>query len=81
MLELIESLNARANAARATAFVSLRAALQRRALDGLLSSHRATLADHVSRALRRGKDGEKKAAAAIAPLLALQVSSQDHMVF
>ncbi|CAH0700213.1 unnamed protein product [Spodoptera exigua] len=73
VLELIESLNARANAARASAFVSLRAALQRRALDGLLSSHRATLADHVSRALRRGKDGEKKAAAAIAPLLALQI--------
>ncbi|KAF9800528.1 hypothetical protein SFRURICE_005204 [Spodoptera frugiperda] len=76
VLELIESLNARANAARATAFVSLRAALQRRALDGLLSSHRATLADHVSRALRRGKDGEKKAAAAIAPLLALQIGEE-----
>ncbi|CAH1644579.1 unnamed protein product [Spodoptera littoralis] len=75
VLELIESLNARANAARATAFVSLRATLQRRAVDGLLSSHRATLADHVSRALRRGKDGEKKAAAAIAPLLALQCCS------
>ncbi|XP_022816060.1 interferon-related developmental regulator 1 isoform X2 [Spodoptera litura] len=73
VLELIESLNARSNAARATAFVSLRATLQRRAVDGLLASHRATLADHVARALRRGKDGEKKAAAAIAPLLALQI--------
>ncbi|XP_047020068.1 interferon-related developmental regulator 2 isoform X1 [Helicoverpa zea] len=76
VLELIESLNARANAARAGAFVSLRAALQRRALDGLLSSHRATLADHVSKALRRGKDGERKAAAAIAPLLALQIGEE-----
>ncbi|KAJ8733029.1 hypothetical protein PYW07_015628 [Mythimna separata] len=73
VLELIESLNARANAARAGAFVSLRAALQRRPVDALLSAHRATLADHVARALRRGKDGERKAAAAIAPLLALQI--------
>ncbi|CAH0626851.1 unnamed protein product [Chrysodeixis includens] len=76
VLELVEALNARSNAARATAFTSLRAALQRRALDGVLSAHRATLADHVARALRRGKDAERKAAAALAPLLALQIGEE-----
>ncbi|KOB52248.1 Interferon-related developmental regulator 1, partial [Operophtera brumata] len=65
-----------ANAARATALVSLRAALQRRYLAGVLCSHRATLADHVSKALRRGRDAEKKAAAALAPLLALQIGEE-----
>lgn len=73
MLELIEALNARANAARAAALVSLHGALQRRYLAGLLTNHRATLADHISRALRRGKDGEKRAAANVTSLLALQV--------
>ena len=69
----MEALDARGHAARASAFMSLRAELQRRAVDDLLVPHRATLADHVSRALRRGKDTERKAAAAIAPLLAVQV--------
>ncbi|XP_068630266.1 interferon-related developmental regulator 1 [Battus philenor] len=73
VLELIEALNARANAARAAALVALHAALQRRYLPGLLSNHRATLADHISRALRRGRDGEKKAAANVASILALQI--------
>ena len=73
VLEIMESLNAHGQAARASAFLSLRAELQRRAVDDLLAAHRATLADHVSRALRRGKDAERKAAAAIAPLLAVQV--------
>ncbi|KOB66694.1 Interferon-related developmental regulator 1, partial [Operophtera brumata] len=76
VLELIDALGARANAARATALVSLRAALQRRYLAGVLCSHRATLADHVSKALRRGRDAEKKAAAALAPLLALQIGEE-----
>ncbi|XP_060801177.1 interferon-related developmental regulator 2 [Amyelois transitella] len=76
VLEIIDALNARANAARAAAFVALRSALQRRYLAGLLSNHRATLADHLSRALRRGKDGEKRAAAGIAPLLALQIGEE-----
>lgn len=71
---MIDALGARSNAARASALVALRGALQRRPVAAVLSNHRATLADHVSKALRRGKDGEKKAAAAIAPLLALQVS-------
>ncbi|KAJ8731745.1 hypothetical protein PYW08_014475 [Mythimna loreyi] len=73
VLELVESLDAHGHAARASSFVALRGALQRHPVDGLLAKHRATLADQVSRALRRGKDGERKAAAAIAPLLALQV--------
>ncbi|XP_075970953.1 interferon-related developmental regulator 1 isoform X2 [Anticarsia gemmatalis] len=76
VLEIVEALNARSNAARATAFLQLRAALQRRPFDTVLSAHRATLADHVSRALRRGKDGERKAAAAVAPLLALQIGEE-----
>ena len=73
VLELVEALDTRGHAARANAFVSLRAELQRHPVNDLLAAHRATLADHVSRALRRGKDAERKAAAAIAPLLAVQV--------
>ncbi|KAJ8731743.1 hypothetical protein PYW08_014473 [Mythimna loreyi] len=76
ILELIESLDAHGHAARTTALESLRAALQRHAVDGFLDAHRETLADHVSRALRRGKDGEKKSAAAVAPLLALQIGEE-----
>ncbi|KAJ8733031.1 hypothetical protein PYW07_015630 [Mythimna separata] len=76
ILELVEALDARGHAARATAFDSLRTALQRRAVDGLLAGHRATLADHVSRSLWRGKDGERKAAAAIAPLLVVQIGEE-----
>ncbi|KAJ8733035.1 hypothetical protein PYW07_015634 [Mythimna separata] len=76
VLELIEALDAHGHAARASAFDSLRAALQRRVVEDLLAKHRATLADHVSRALRRGKDGERKAAAAIAPLLAIQIGDE-----
>lgn len=73
VLELIDNLEARAAAARATAFVNLRTALQRRPLFHVISPRRVTLAGHVSKALRRGRDGEKKAAAALAPVLALQV--------
>ncbi|KAJ0179676.1 hypothetical protein K1T71_004267 [Dendrolimus kikuchii] len=76
VLEIIDALNARANAARAAAFVSLRGALQRRYLAGVLSSQRVTLADHLCKALRRGRDGERKAAAAVAPLLALQIGEE-----
>ncbi|KPJ01641.1 PREDICTED: interferon-related developmental regulator 1 [Papilio xuthus] len=76
VLELIEALNARANAARAAALVSLQGALQRRYLAGLLANHRATLADHISRTLRRGRDGERRAAANVAPLLALQIGEE-----
>ncbi|CAH2075599.1 unnamed protein product, partial [Iphiclides podalirius] len=76
VLELIEALNARANAARAAALVALHGALQRRYLAGLLINHRATLADHISRALRRGKDGEKRGAANVASLLALQIGEE-----
>ncbi|CAF4904645.1 unnamed protein product [Pieris macdunnoughi] len=81
VLEIIDALSARANAARASALVSLRTALQRRYLAVLLSGQRATLADHVTKALRRGKDGEKKAAAAVAPILALQVGEEGVEVF
>ncbi|XP_063378932.1 interferon-related developmental regulator 2 [Cydia fagiglandana] len=73
VMETIDGLGARANAARAAAFVSLRAALQRRYLAPLLANHRATLADHLTKAIRRGRDGERKAAASLAPLLALQI--------
>ncbi|XP_053603147.1 interferon-related developmental regulator 1 [Plodia interpunctella] len=76
VLEIIDALSARANAARAAALVALRGALQRRYLAALLANHRATLADHVTRSLRRGKDGEKRAAAGIAPLLALQIGEE-----
>lgn len=72
-MEDIDALSARSNAARAAALVSLRNVLQRRHLATLLVNQRATLADHITRALRRGRDAERKAAAAIAPLLALQV--------
>ncbi|KAM3961594.1 LOW QUALITY PROTEIN: interferon-related developmental regulator 1 [Aphomia sociella] len=75
VLEVIDALSARSNAARASALVSLRNALQRR-LAPLLCNQRATLADHISKALRRGKDGERRAAAAIAPLLALQIGDE-----
>ncbi|XP_048485019.1 interferon-related developmental regulator 1 isoform X1 [Plutella xylostella] len=73
VVEAIDALSARSNAARAAALVSLRAVLQRRHLSHVLANHRATLADHVTRMLRRGKDGERRAAAAIAPTLALQI--------
>ncbi|XP_028026410.1 LOW QUALITY PROTEIN: interferon-related developmental regulator 2 [Bombyx mandarina] len=76
VLEIIDGLSARANAARASALVSLRAALQRRYLAPVLSNQRATLADHVARALRRGRDAERRAAAAVAPLLALQIGEE-----
>ncbi|KAJ8731746.1 hypothetical protein PYW08_014476 [Mythimna loreyi] len=76
ILELIESLDAHGHAARVSAFDALREALQRRSVDGLLAKHRGTLADHVSRALWRGKDGERKAAAAIVPLLAVQIGEE-----
>ncbi|XP_013136948.1 PREDICTED: interferon-related developmental regulator 1 [Papilio polytes] len=76
VLELIESLNARASAARAQALCSLQGALQRRYLAGLLAAHRATLADHVARTLRRGRDAERRAAANLAPLLALQIGEE-----
>ncbi|XP_061709869.1 interferon-related developmental regulator 2 isoform X2 [Cydia pomonella] len=76
VMETIDGLGARANAARAAAFVSLRAALQRRYLAPLLANHRATLADHLTKAIRRGKDGERKAAASLAPLLALQIGEE-----
>ncbi|XP_049866421.1 interferon-related developmental regulator 2-like [Pectinophora gossypiella] len=76
VMEVIDALSARSNAARAAAFTSLRSALQRRNLTTLLSNQRATLADHVTKALRRGKDGERRAAAAIAPLLALQIGEE-----
>ncbi|KAJ8733033.1 hypothetical protein PYW07_015632 [Mythimna separata] len=76
VLELVDRLDAHKHATPASAFVSLHAALQRHAVDGVLAKHRATLADHVARALRRGKDGERKAAAAIAPLLALQIGEE-----
>lgn len=71
---MIDNLTARSAAARASALVSLRNALQRRYLGTLLANQRATLADLISRAIRRGRDAERKAAAAIAPLLSLQVS-------
>lgn len=80
VLETIDALSARANAARAAALVSLRNLLQRRYLAHLLSSQRVTLADHVTRALRRGKDGERKAAAAVAPILALQVNTNVNVI-
>ncbi|CAG9560758.1 unnamed protein product [Danaus chrysippus] len=76
VLEIIDALSARANAARAAALVALRNALQRRYLAHLLSGQRVTLAEHITKALRRGKDGEKKAAAAVAPLLALQIGEE-----
>ncbi|CAH2106963.1 unnamed protein product [Euphydryas editha] len=76
VLEIIDALSARANAARASALVALRSALQRRYLAHLLSGQRATLADHVTRALRRGRDAERRAAAAVAPLLALQIGEE-----
>ncbi|CAG4976822.1 unnamed protein product [Colias eurytheme] len=76
VLEIIDALSARSNAARASALVALRNALQRRYLAALLSGQRETLADHVTKALRRGKDGEKKAAAAVAPILALQIGDE-----
>lgn len=76
VLEIIEALNARSNAARASALTALRSALQRRAFDVVLSTHRATLADHLVRALRRGKDNERRAAAAVAPLVALQIGEE-----
>ncbi|XP_026328576.1 interferon-related developmental regulator 1 [Hyposmocoma kahamanoa] len=76
VLEDIDALSARSNAARAAALVSLRNALQRRYLATVLANQRATLADHITRALRRGRDGERKAAAAIAPLLALQIGEE-----
>ncbi|CAK1604580.1 unnamed protein product [Parnassius mnemosyne] len=76
VLELIEALNARANAARAAALVSLHGALQRRYFAGILANHRATLADHISRALKRGKDGERRAAANVASLVALQIGEE-----
>lgn len=60
--------------------MSLRNLLQRRYLAHLLSSQRVTLADHVTRALRRGKDGERKAAAAVAPILALQVNTNVNVI-
>lgn len=73
VLETVDALSARAAAARATALSNLRSVLQRRPMGHVLGSHRVTLADHVSRALRRGKDAEKRAAASLAPILALQV--------
>ncbi|XP_059052359.1 interferon-related developmental regulator 2 [Achroia grisella] len=76
VLETIDALSARSNAARAAALVSLRGVLQRRYVAGLLANHRATLADHVARAVRRGRDAERRAAAAIAPLLALQIGDE-----
>ncbi|CAH0729028.1 unnamed protein product, partial [Brenthis ino] len=76
VLEIIDALSARANAARAAALVSLKNVLQRRYLAHLLSTQRVTLADHITKALRRGRDGEKKAAAAVAPLLALQIGEE-----
>ncbi|KAJ8731744.1 hypothetical protein PYW08_014474 [Mythimna loreyi] len=76
VLELVETLEAHGHPTPASVFASLRAALQRHAVVGVLAAHRAKLADHVSRALRRGKDGDRKAAAAIAPLLALQIGEE-----
>ncbi|XP_072940961.1 interferon-related developmental regulator 1 [Epargyreus clarus] len=76
VLEIIDALSARANAARAAALVALRSALQRRHLAALLSGQRVTLADHVTRALRRGRDAERRAAAAVAPILALQIGEE-----
>lgn len=76
VLETIDALSARSNAARASALVALRGALQRRYLAPLLGNQRATLADHVARAVRRGRDAERRAAAAIAPLLALQIGDE-----
>lgn len=78
VLELVEGLNARAAAARASALSGLHAALQRRCVTHVLGPHRATLAEHVSRALRRGRDAERKAAAVLAPLLSLQVTTDLH---
>ncbi|KAL0891829.1 hypothetical protein ABMA27_015093 [Loxostege sticticalis] len=76
VLELIDNLTARAAAARVAALASLRSALQRRYLGTLLDNQRATLADLISRAIRKGRDGERKAAAAIAPLLSLQIGEE-----
>ncbi|XP_041976395.1 interferon-related developmental regulator 1 [Aricia agestis] len=76
VMEVIDGLGAKSAAARAGALTSLRTALTRRHLGSLLCSHRATLADHVARALKRGKDVERRAAAAIAPLLALQIGDE-----
>ncbi|XP_028177309.1 interferon-related developmental regulator 2 [Ostrinia furnacalis] len=76
VLELIDNLTARSAAARATALGSLRSALQRRYLGSLLENQRATLADLISRAIRKGRDAERKAAAAIAPLLSLQIGEE-----
>ncbi|XP_037298927.1 interferon-related developmental regulator 2 isoform X2 [Manduca sexta] len=76
VLEMIDALSARSNAARAGAMVSLRNALQRRHLAAVLCNQRATLADHLAKALRRGRDGERRAAAGLAPLLALQIGEE-----
>ncbi|XP_045764720.1 interferon-related developmental regulator 1 [Maniola jurtina] len=76
VLEIIDALSARANAARAAALVALKNSLQRRYLAHILCGQRVTLAEHVTKALRRGKDGERRAAAAVAPLLALQIGEE-----
>ncbi|VVD01079.1 unnamed protein product [Leptidea sinapis] len=76
VLETIDALSARSNAARAAALVALRSAFQRRYLTPMLMGQRLTLADHVTRALRRGKDGERRAAASLAPILALQIGEE-----
>ncbi|XP_050676054.1 interferon-related developmental regulator 2 [Leptidea sinapis] len=76
VLETIDALSARSNAARAAALVALRSAFQRRYLTPMLTGQRLTLADHVTRALRRGKDGERRAAASLAPILALQIGEE-----
>ncbi|CAH2992399.1 unnamed protein product [Chilo suppressalis] len=76
VMEIIDGLGARAALARAAALVSLRNALQRRHVGALLYGHRVTLAEVVSRTVRRGREVERKAAAGIAPVLALQIGEE-----
>ncbi|KAL4704019.1 hypothetical protein ACJJTC_018059 [Scirpophaga incertulas] len=81
VMEVIDNLSARSAAARASSFTALHVALQRRFVGELLTNQRATLADHVTRALRRGRDAERRAAAALAPLLALQIGEDGYEDF
>ncbi|CAG9784810.1 unnamed protein product [Diatraea saccharalis] len=76
VMEIIDSLSARAAQARAAALVSLKNALQRRCVGSLFANQRATLADIISRMIRRGREAERKAAAAVAPILALQIGEE-----
>lgn len=75
--EAIDGLQQKSASGRAGSLTSLRAALCRRLVPDMVMNNRATIADALERALKKGRGAEQIAAAKLAPILCIQLG-EDH---